>query len=70
MPTKKPAAKKSAKRVPAKHDPNNITYTIRTIPRAVWFRFAQRLHNEGGRSINWALNHFVERVAEGTYKFE
>ena len=47
----------------------NITYTTRTVPRAQWERFAARLRADG-RSIDWAINQFVSRVADGQFKFD
>lgn len=68
MSVKKKAAKRAAPSTP-KQASENITYTIRTIPRTTWERFAARLKGDG-RQVGWAINHFVEKVASGQYTFE
>lgn len=68
MTAKKKAAKRAAPSAP-KQPNENITYTIRTIPRATWQRFADRLRKDG-RQVGWAIEHFVEKVASGQYTFE
>lgn len=65
--SKKPARAASAAAADNQHD--NITYTLRTVPRSTWERFAKRLKDDG-RSIDWAMNQFVSRVADGQFKFE
>lgn len=67
--SKKPASKRPAASAASKAASDNITYTLRTVPRATWERFAKQLKNEG-RSIDWAMNQFVSRVADGQFKFE
>lgn len=67
--TTRKAARKSAAAPAAQQQSENITYTIRTIPRATWERFADRLKKDG-RQVGWAINHFVEKVASGQYTFE
>lgn len=37
-----------------------IGYTLRTVPRPTWNRFTERLAKEG-RTVNWALNAFIEQ---------
>jgi hypothetical protein len=65
----KPAAKRTATVASEKSSSDNITYTLRTVPRATWERFARSLKDDG-RSIDWAMNQFVSRVADGQFKFE
>ena len=73
MTAKKKAAKRAApKAAPQQQQPSdnpNITYTIRTIPRTTWERFAARMKKEG-RGVGWAIEHFVEKVGSGQYQFE
>lgn len=69
MTTRKKAAKRAAKAPKPPSDNPNITYTIRTIPRTTWERFAERLQKDG-RQVGWALEHFVEKVANGQFTFE
>jgi hypothetical protein len=68
MTAKKKAAKRAAPSAPKAENPN-ITYTIRTIPRAKWERFSDRMKKEG-RQVGWAIEHFVEKVGSGQYTFE
>lgn len=70
MSAKKKTAKRAAKSAaPQASDNPNITYTIRTIPRTTWERFAERCRKDG-RQVGWAIQHFVEKVANGQYTFE
>jgi hypothetical protein len=67
--TKKKAAKRAAAPAAPKPKSENITYTIRTIPRTTWERFASVLHKDG-RQVGWAIEKFVEKVASGQFTFE
>lgn len=71
MPKPKKASKKPARAASAAAatQNDNITYTLRTVPRTTWERFANKLKVDG-RSIDWAMNQFVSRVADGQFKFE
>ena len=68
-------AKKAAGRAPvstAKKPDNKgikptIGYTLRTVPRTTWDRFRARLDKEG-RTVNWALNQFIEQYGNNDEK--
>ena len=67
-------AKKPASRTPAPiKKPDNkgikptIGYTLRTVPRTTWDRFRSRLDKEG-RTVNWALNQFIEQYGNNDEK--
>ena len=67
-------AKKPASRPPAPvKKPDNkgikptIGYTLRTVPRTTWDRFRSRLDKEG-RTVNWALNQFIEQYGNNDEK--
>ena len=67
-------AKKPASRAPAPvKKPDNkgikptIGYTLRTVPRTTWDRFRSRLDKEG-RTVNWALNQFIEQYGNNDEK--
>ena len=68
------AAKKPASKAPAPiKKPDNkgikpfIGYTLRTVPRPIWNRFTDRLAKEG-RTVNWALNQFIEQYGNNDDK--
>ena len=46
-----------------------IGYTLRTVPRNIWNPFRERLNDEG-RTVNWALNQFIEEYGNGTLKLK
>ncbi len=56
-------AKKANGKAP-KPEPAFNTYTIKTLDRGTWARFAARAKTDG-RSIRWLVERFVKDYAEG-----